>query len=185
MKEYIVLTISDNTIVFNYRQVNEEEKVFINKNSIYKDSLFYTLKFFKNNTKKICNFIHTKCSNNVLNTIKIMRLVTFKYVIPIINEFNMESLVLDFSSTLDLRDYDLFLNCKTIKNIYCYYMPSSVKEKFKNKGVNVYLSSMKEITWNFFNQQDAFENDTLYYKDVIKIKEDYPELIDDLREFLK
>ena len=42
-----------------------------------------------------------------------------------------------------------------------------------------------EISDKFLDQQDAFENDTLYYKNVIKIKENYPNLIEDLTEFLK
>ena len=185
MKEYVVLTIVNDTLVLNYKNVNEEEKVFVNKNRFYKDSLYYSLKNFKKNIKKICDIIHSEVKDNNIKSLKIMRLVTFKYVIPIINYFNIESLVLDFLSTISLKDYDLFLNCKSIKYIYCYYMPSGVLQKFKENNVKVFLSSMKEITWTFFSQQDAFENDTLYFKDVISIKEDYPELIDDLREFLK
>ena len=53
MKEYIVLTMIDDTIVFNYRTIDEEEKVFINKGKLYKNSLFYTLKFFKRHVKTI------------------------------------------------------------------------------------------------------------------------------------
>lgn len=184
MKEYIVLSISGNIIVLNYRNVSEEEKVFVNKNRFYKGFLFYTLKYFKNNYNKIHEVLDVNKTQEYTG-LKIMRLVTFKYVIPIINKFKLSSLIMDFLSTIDLKDYDLFLNCKTLKNVYCYYMPVSVLEKFKKKDINVYTSSMKEITWNFFNQQDAFEKDTLYYKNVIKITEEYPELIEDLREFLK
>ena len=184
MKEYIVLSISSNIIVLNYRNVSEEEKVFVNKNRFYKGFLFYTLKYFKNNYNKIHEVLDVNKTQEYTG-LKIMRLVTFKYVIPIINKFKLSSLIMDFLSTIDLKDYDLFLNCKTLKNVYCYYMPVSVLEKFKKKDINVYTSSMKEITWNFFNQQDAFEKDTLYYKNVIKITEEYPELIEDLREFLK
>ena len=46
MKEYIVLTILNDTLIFNYREVNSEEKVFVNKNNLYKDSFFYTLKHY-------------------------------------------------------------------------------------------------------------------------------------------
>ena len=47
MKEYIVLSVNDNTIVLDYRNVSDEEKVFVNKNRFYKGFLFYTLKYFK------------------------------------------------------------------------------------------------------------------------------------------
>ncbi len=182
MKEYIVLTLMENTLIFNYRSLLAEENVFVNKNGFYKDSLYYTIKYYKKNIKNIINNISKK--GNV-SSLKIMRLVTFKNVIPLIEHFNIENLALDFLSTIDLSDYDLFLNCKQIKNIYCYYMPITIRRKFNDKGVNVYTSSLKEISDEFLNQQDAFENDTLYYKKVIKIKEEYPLLIEDLTEFLK
>ena len=47
MKEYIVITILDNIVFFDYRTINDDEKVFLNKNSLYKDSLYYTLKKYK------------------------------------------------------------------------------------------------------------------------------------------
>ena len=183
MKEYVVITLMDNTLILNYRLISNEENVFVNKNNIYKDSLYYTLKYYKSNIKKIIEIINKQ--GHQINNLKIMTLMTFKYVVPLINSFNIENLVLDFLSTIDLNDYNLFLNCKTIKNIYCYYMPLSVRKMFDDNKVNVFTSSLNEISSTFYNQQDAFENDTLYYKKVIKIKEDYPLLIEDLKEFLK
>ena len=182
MKEYIVITILDNIVFFDYRTINDDEKVFLNKNSLYKDSLYYTLKKYKKNIKKIISLI--KGLNKNINTFRILKLITFKYVIPIINELNIENLILDFSSTLDLSDYDLFLNTN-LKNIYCYYMPRGVVKKFESNGTKIYKSNLKEVSFEFLNQQDAFEIDTLYYKKVIKIKKEYPNLINDLEEFLK
>ncbi len=183
MKEYVVITILDNTLVFNYRTIVDEEKVFVNKNSLYKDSFYYTLRYYKSHTKSIIENI--KKNYNSLNTLKIMRLITFKYVVNLIKELNLSNLVLNFSSTLDLDDYNLFLNIDNIKTIYCYYMPGGVVKKFKDKGVNIMASSIKGVSLEFLSQQDAFENDTLYYKNVIKIEKDYPGLIEDLKEFLK
>ena len=72
MKEYIVLTIINNTLVFNYRTIAEEEKSFINSNGFYKDSLFYTLKYFKvrlkSNSTEISYF---DCRSNQCRYIKI------------------------------------------------------------------------------------------------------------------
>ena len=184
MKEYVVLTIINNTLVFNFRTIQEEEKVFVNKNSYYKDSLYYALKYYKRHEKEIIKSIIEKY-NNTINTINIKRLVTFKYPAYIVDRLKIENLVLDFLSTLDIQDYKLFLGCNSLKNIYCYYMPKNIKNNFINKGVNIVTSSIKEISDEFLNQQDAFENDTLYYKNVIKIKKDYPNLISDLTEFLK
>ena len=183
MKEYIVISILNNNLIFDYRTISPEESVFANKDSLYKDSFFYTLKYFKRHIKDITANI--KKLNISLNTIKIMRLVTFKYTIYLIENLRLENLVLDFLSTIDLDDYNLFLNNNTIKNIYCYYMPESFQYKFRNKGVNIYCSSLKEISADFLKQQDTYENELLYYKNVIKISEEYPLLIDDLKEFLK
>ena len=183
MKEYIVLTCSNNTIVFNYRTISNEESVFVNKNGFYKDSLYYELKYYKRHEKKINEIIKTK--EQTISTIKIVRLVTFKYPVALIRYFEIENVVLDFLSTLDIQDYNLFLECPSIKNIDCYYMPSGVKAAFIQREVSVNTSSLREISKEFLSQQDAFDNDTLYYKKIVKVKEDYPGLIDDLKEFLK
>ena len=184
MKEYVVLNVVNDTIVFDYKTILEEEKVFVNKNSFYKDSLYYALKYYKRHEKKIVQMILEKY-NSVIKTMKVKKLVTFRYPAYIIERFKIENLVLDFLSTLDMKDYRLFLESNCLKNIYCYYMPKGVKSDFNKKGINIVTSAIKEITEEFLNQQDAFENDTLYYKNVIKIKKDYPELISDLTEFLK
>ena len=182
MKEYVVLTILGNTLVFNYRTIKTEEKVFVNKNSLYKDSFYYSLRYYKSHTKTI---IANLKKNDKLNTLKIVRLITFKYVINLIKELDLYNIVLGFSSTLDLDDYKLFLSLNNIKSIHCYYMPGEVVKKFKDKGVDVLSSSIKEISSDFLSQQDVFENDTLYYKNVIKIEKEYPLLLEDLEEFLK
>ena len=184
MKEYVVLTVVNDTMVFDYRTILEEEKVFVDKNSFYKDSLYYALKYYKRHEKKIVQMLLEKY-NSSIKTIKIKRLVTFKYPAFIAERLKIETVVFDFLSTLDTKDYRLFLDSNTIKNIYCYYMPKGIRNEFKEKNINVVTSALKEITDEFLNQQDAFEKDTLYYKNVIKIKKDYPELISDLTEFLK
>ena len=184
MKEYIVLTIINDTLIFNYRTISDEEKVFINKNSFYKDSLFYTLKHYKRHENKIVSMLIEKYNNTIVN-VKVPRLVTFKFVSYIVARLKVENLILDFLSTLSLQDYKLFYNINTIKNIYCYYMPKGVKSEFIKKGINIITTSVNNISDEFLISQDAFENDTLYYKNVIKIKKEYPLLINDLAEFLK
>ena len=46
MKEYIVLTIGDNTLFFNFRTINEEENKFVNRLEFYNASLFFSLKYY-------------------------------------------------------------------------------------------------------------------------------------------
>ena len=185
MKEGIILTIDNNSIIIDFRIINKDEKIFVNKNNIYKNSFYYTFKYYKKHINKIISNIKDKYPNQLLNTLRLDKILTFKYCVPIINYFKIENLVLNFLSTIDLEDYDLFLKLDSIKNIYCYYMPSGVVNKFKSKNVNVYMASIKEVSDDFLNQQDAIEHDTLYYKNVIKIKKEYSLLLDDLREFLK
>ncbi len=184
MKEYVVLTITGDTLVFNYRTIGEEEKVFLNKNSFYKDSLYYGLKHYKKHEKKIVQMLIEKYNNNI-QTIRVERLLTFKYISYLIERLKIENLVLNFLSTLSLQDYKLFLETNNLKNIYCYYMPKGIRGEFESKGVNIITSSLKEISSEFLLCQDAIDNDTLYYKNVIKIKNEYPGLINDLAEFLK
>ncbi len=184
MKEYIVLTMLNGILVFNYRTINSEERMFVNKNSFYKDSLYYGLKYYKRHNKRILNLLFEK-ANSSIKTIKVLRLVTFKYPFDIIEKLKIENLVLDFYSTMSLEDYKLFLESNNIKNIYCYFMPSNIREEFSKKGINVSMSSIKDITDEFFKNQDALSHDELYYKKVVNVSSNYPELIDDLTEFLK
>lgn len=181
MREYFVLTKLDNTLVFNYRTLLDDESVFINKNNYYKDSLYYDLKYFKKHLKEIIELLQ----NGNFNTIKIVRLITFKYPIEVMKKLNIENLVLEFNSTLSLSDYNQFLDIASLKYIYCFYMPKAVKSEFLKRGCEIVFSSDIKIKDRFLMQQDAFEIDTLYYKKVIKINEEYPGIMDDLKEFLK
>ena len=181
MKEYFVITKLDNTLVFNYRTLVEEETVFINKNNYYKDSLYYDLKYYKKHIKQIVELF----KNGNINSIKIMRLVTFKYPVELIQGLNIENIVLDFDSTLSLSDYDLFLESSSIKKIFCYYMPKSISNEFIKRGCEVTFSKKINISDRFLLQQESIDIDTLYYKKVIKIEEEYPGVMDDLKEFLK
>ena len=185
MKEYIVLTIdtSTNSIIFNYKTIDEQEESFINKNSLFKDSLFCTPKYYKKNEDKIVNFINEKYPS--LNVLKIQRIITFKNIVNLIDKLNIINLKLNFLSTIDLEDYELFLNCKTIKIIDCYFMASNIIEKFKEKGIKVNTYSEHKISKKFMESQNVTLEDALYYKKVISIKEEYNDLIEDLKEFLK
>ena len=136
MKEYVVLTINNNVLVFDYKTISDEEKVFLNKNSFYKDSLYYDLKYYKRHEKKILQMLLEKF-NNSFNVLRIKRIVTFKYPYRIINKLRIDNLVLDFLSTIDLQDYKLFLESNCLKNIYCYYMPRGIRTNYSAKGINV------------------------------------------------
>ncbi len=181
MKEYFVLTILNNTLVFNYRTLLDDEIVFINKNSYYKDSLYYDMKYFKKHIKSIIELLRI----NQINVIKILRLVTFKYPIEIIKKLKIETIVLEFNSTLSLSDYNAFLECSFIKKIYCYYMPKSINSNFLSHGCEISMASNINISDRFLMMEECIDYDTLYYKKVIKITEEYPGIIDDLKEFLK
>ena len=181
MKEYFVLTKLDNTLVFNFRTLQDDETVFVNKNNYYKDSLYYDLKYFKRHIKEISIVLQ----NGGFTSIKILRLVTFKYPIEIIKRLSLDTLVLEFDSTIDLDDYNAFLSLESLKHIYCYYMPKEVKNSFIKRGCEVVFSSNIKISDRFLMQQDSFEIDTLYYKKVIKVNEEYPGIMDDFREFLR
>lgn len=184
MKEYVVLSIELNALVFDFRTISDDEKSFVNSNNFYKDSLFYDLKKYKKNSDMIAKLIRDKFGES-LNIMRVKRLVTFKYVFYLMVSLNMECLILDFFSTIDIEDYELFLNCKSLKEIHCYFMSSDIIHRFKEKNIEVHFTSDKVVSNKFLELHDLDNKDSLYYKKVINIDEEYPELIDDLREFLK
>ena len=120
MKEYVVIKFELNVLVFNFRTIDKEEKTFVNSNKEYKDSLFYDLKHFKKNFDKILELLKTKYTN--INLIRVVRLVTFKYIASIVKELNIQCLIFDFLSTIDVEDYELFLECNSLKEIHCYLL---------------------------------------------------------------
>lgn len=183
MKEYVVIKFEANVLIFDFRTIDKEEKSFVNSNNEFKDSLFYDLKYFKRNYEKIVSNIKAKHTN--LNLVRVVKLVTFKYISYIIKELNLECLILDFLSTMDVEDYELFLQCSSLKEIYCYFMSSDFIYKFKEKNIEVHISSEKKISDKFLELHDTDNKDSLYYKKVITISEEYPLLIEDLKEFLK
>ena len=110
MKEYIVLTIDDSDLIFDYRTLNDEEAMVINKNNVFKGSLFYTLKYYKKHINSICKII--KKDNKTYNNLMVLKLITFKYAAKLIDELEINSLNLCFSSTVSIKDYKLFLTIK-------------------------------------------------------------------------
>ena len=183
MKEYIVLTYRDNSLVFDYKNINDEEKEYINKNILYKDSLFYTLRYFRNNINKIIKLFSD--SKYKINWLIVMRIVTFKYVSNIMNNLNIKKLRLLFNSTLSLDDYDIVLKIKNIEEIDCYFMPNFILDKCEKQNIKVSIHNTNKITDKFMLNQDALDYDVLYYKKSIVIKEEYSLLLSDIKEFLR
>ena len=182
MKEYVVLTISDDKIIFDYRQINEEEKDYVNKNDFYKNSLYYALKYFSHHYDKVYEILKKKKD---VSSLVIKRLITFKYASILLIRNKINNLNLDFSSTLSLSDYELFLAVPNLKHIDCYYMPVFTEEKFKKKNVEVVCHNEYKVSDRFMLQEDAFDYETLYYMKNLKILEEYPNIIDDIKEFLR
>lgn len=181
MKEYIVLTISNNTLFFNFKTIDKEDTKYINSLEFYNASLFLTLKYYKKNYNKILKLFE----NTNIDTLTIKRLITFKYSIYILNDLKIKNLKLDFASTIGLNDYEMFLEVDSLKQIDCYYMPRFIIDKFENKNVKVNLYNKEKVSDRFMLLQDAFDYETLYYKKNIDIKENYSTLLLDLKEFLR
>ena len=181
MKEYIVLTVNDKTLFFDFKTINEKENKFVNSLEFYNASLYISLKYYKKNYSKIINLLKDKG----LEILTIKRLITFKYSIYLLNELDIKRLRLDFASTVSLQDYEMFLEVGSLKEIDCYYMPKFIIDKFNRKGVNVTLYNKEKVSDRFMLMQDAFDYETLYYKKNIEIREKYDNLVSDLKEFLR
>lgn len=183
MKKYIVLTIINSSIVYSFREITGDEKKFVNKNTINNSSLFYTLNYFKKNVFKISNLI--KKQSFKIDMLIIKQLVTFEYVVNFMKGFDINYLKLDYPSTIGLEDYKLFLSIKSLKLIDCYYMPKFMIDKFVSMGVQINLYNYNKVSDRFMLQQDSFDYETLYYRKTLDIKEEYPGLLDDVKEFLR
>lgn len=179
MKEYITLKLDNDMIIFNYKSIDNDLVKYVNTNKFNEDTLFYTLKYFRKHIKKICLLF------NNINTMYVKTLVTFKYVYDIMNILKISILKLDFRSTIGLSDYELFLSLDCLKEIDCYYMPKFMKDKFENKNVVVNLYNVNKVSDRFMLQMDAFDYETLYYIKNLELREDYPNLLNDVREFLR
>ena len=185
MKYSIVLTTSNNELIFDYRTINKEESKSLNKNSLYEGSFYYTINYFKKHISVIHEAISKLDNSSNITSLKVQRLVTFKYPFMLFEELKLTTLVLNFLSTIDMNDYELFLTSKTLKNIDCYFMPSVYDVRFKERNVVVKEFCTKKVSSKFMSLQGVLAKDSLYFKKTININEDYDGLIDDLTEFFK
>lgn len=184
MKEYIILTIKENNLIFDFKNISGDAKKTANTNNFCDDSLYYSFKYFRSNYEKILKFLKDK--DFKLDTLTIMRLVTFKYPVLFMDGLGLKYLRLDFPSTIGLEDYCLFMEVNSLKRIDCYYMPKFIREKFEDKGVIVKsYNNHAKVSNRFMLGQDAFDYETLYYKKNLEIREIYPDILADLKEFLK
>ena len=181
MKEYIVLTIKDKTLFFDFKSIDEKENKFVNSLEFYSASLYFSLKYYKKNYNKVIDLLKDKG----IEILTIKRLITFKYSVYLMNELNIKRLRLDFASTVSLQDYEMFLEIDSLKEIDCYYMPKFIIDKFNKKGVKVTLYNKEKVSDRFMLMQDAFDYETLYYKKNIEIREKYDNLVNDIKEFLR
>ncbi len=184
MKEYIVLKIINNFVVFDYRSITKEEKKYLNKNSFFNDALFYTLKYFKSHLDLVCNAIKNN-SNTTINSMQVQRLVTFKYVMMLFDKLALVNLRINFMGVIDAEDYELFLASKTLKNLDVYFMPSNYYVRFKEKNIAVNQFCSKNVSPKFKSMQGVISDDSLYYKKTINITEEYDSLVEDINEFFK
>lgn len=183
MKKNIVLTINGSTLIYDFKELNGDEKKYVNKNVISNNTLFYTINYFKKNLDNIIPILIS--NNNYYDSLTVKNLVTFSYVAYIMQRLRIQYLKLDFPSTLALDDYELFRGVESLKQIDCYYMPSFIEKKFEDKNVIVNLYNYNKVSDRFMLQQDSLDYETLYYRKVLDIKEEYPGLLEDIKEFLR
>ena len=183
MKEYLIISIKDNVLTYDYRNIDESLNKYINKNEFINNTLYFSMKYYSNNYEKVIDLIKRNYSG--IDTMNVRHLVTFKYVVIIMIRLKMSYLKLDIPSTISLSDYELFLTVNTLKQIDCYFMPIFIKEKFNNKNVIVNLYNHNKISDRFMISQDSLDYETLYYRKTLEIKEEYPGILDDIKEFLR
>ena len=183
MKEYLIITIKDNILIYDFKSISKSLVKYVNKNKFIDNTLYYSMNYYSKKFDKVISIIKKNYDN--IDTMYVKKLVTFKYVANMMIKLNLSYLKLDFASTISLNDYEMFLSVKSLKQIDCYYMPSFIKDKFNDNNVIVNLYNHNKISDRFMISQDSLDYETLYYRKMLEIKEDYPLLLDDIKEFLR
>lgn len=183
MKGYIVINYIKDSLCYNFRKITKEEKKYVNSNSLYKDSLFYSLNYLKKNINKISSII--KNNFNEINYFIVRTTVTFKYVKMLMEKLSCNKLRLLFEYSISIEDYNLLSSIKDLKEIDVYFMPSFIINRFESLNIKVITHYTNKISSKFMLEQDSIDNDTLYYRKKLYITDDYEELEEDIKEFFK
>ena len=102
MKEYLIISIKDNVLTYDFKFIDESLSKFVNKNEFNNNTLYYSMRYYSNNYEKIISKIKENYNN--LDIMNVRRLVTFKYVVIMMIRLKMKYLKLDFPSTIGLND---------------------------------------------------------------------------------
>lgn len=183
MKGYIVISYIKDSLCYNFRKITKEEKKYVNSNSLYKDSLFYSLNYLKKNINKISSTI--KNNFNEINYFIVRTTVTFKYVKMLMEKLSCNKLRLLFEYSISIEDYNLLSSIKDLKEIDVYFMPSFIINRFESLNIKVITHYTNKISSKFMLEQDSIDYDTLYYRKKLYITDDYEELEEDIKEFFK
>lgn len=183
MKGYIVISYIKDSLCYNFRKITKEEKKYVNSNSLYKDSLFYSLNYLKKNINKISSTI--KNNFNEINYFIVRTTVTFKYVKMLMEKLSCNKLRLLFEYSISIEDYNLLSSIKDLKEIDVYFMPTFIINRFESLNIKVITHYTNKISSKFMLEQDSIDYDTLYYRKKLYITDDYEELEEDIREFFK
>lgn len=183
MKGYIVISYIKDSLCYNFRKITKEEKKYVNSNSLYKDSLFYSLNYLKKNINKISSTI--KNNFNEINYFIVRTTVTFKYVKMLMEKLSCNKLRLLFEYSISIEDYNLLSSIKDLKEIDVYFMPTFIINRFESLNIKVITHYTNKISSKFMLEQDSIDYDTLYYRKKLYITDDYEELEEDIKEFFK
>ncbi len=183
MKGYIVINYIKDYLCYNFRKITKEEKKYVNSNSLYKDSLFYSLNYLKKNINKISSTI--KNNFNEINYFIVRTTVTFKYVKMLMEKLSCNKLRLLFEYSISIEDYNLLSSIKDLKEIDVYFMPTFIINRFESLNIKVITHYTNKISSKFMLEQDSIDYDTLYYRKKLYITDDYEELEEDIKEFFK
>ena len=53
MKEYLIISIKDNVLTYDYRNIDESLNKYINKNEFFNKTLYKSMKYNRNKSKQI------------------------------------------------------------------------------------------------------------------------------------
>ncbi len=183
--KYLLLSFKNGCLVFSSTNDLPCPNDVINSNKIYHNMYIYTLKYFKKNNTDILSLMNKVLLKNKIYKVYLEDSRLVELVLKFIKILIIKSIYIKNSKSLSASECSLIAANKNLSNIDAYYIPSNYLNKIKKTGKSVNLSYQNSLSDNFMVEQDAIDNDALYFKRVLHFNKNYEYQEKELKDFLK
>ncbi|MGM9834963.1 MAG: class B sortase [Bacilli bacterium] len=144
----ILITISNNTLFFSYKSLNEENsKNLLNTNVIKNDEIYFSDLYMVENTKLVSSFIKEVAIDNKIRDIVLEDNDMATIIIPCLNKIPVINCIYFKENTnLTFKICELIINNLKIRGISCYAIPTFLIEMLDREDIIV--ESRCEVLFN-------------------------------------